>query len=145
MRKLFLLLAAASLLAGCAGTGVFGFGSDLDRADRLAGEKRYGEALALYMKVAKESAGSNRGAEALFSAATARVFFDNPHRDYALALQQFEEFLQRYPRSEKTREARNWRAILKVIVELKKENEQLTQNIEQLKKIDIRHEERRRK
>ncbi len=145
MRTLVLLLTLASVLGGCAGMRGFGFNSELDKADRLAGEKRYGDALTIYTRIAKESAGSDRGATALFSAASTRTFFDNPHKDYALALQDFEEFLHRYPRNERAREARNWRSVLRVMIELKTENERLTQNIEQLKKIDIRHEERRRK
>ncbi len=146
MKKLFLLLVViASMLAGCAGTGSVGFHSELDKADDFASQKRYGEALTIYSRIAKESAGTDRGAKALFSAATARISFDNPHRDYTLALQDFEEFLHRYPRNEKAHEAQNWKSALRVMIELKKENEGLTQNIEQLKKIDIRHEERRRK
>jgi tetratricopeptide (TPR) repeat protein len=138
------LVILAGLLSGCAGFRPL-YDSDFADADRLFREKKYPEAAACYQKIAKESSSSGRGADALFAEASVRAFYDNPHRDYALALQQFEEFLKRYPSDGRAREAQNWRAVLRVLVEQRKENERLTQSIEQLKKIDIRHEEKRRK
>ncbi len=139
------MVLALLLLPGCAGITGFGYDADFSRAERFVKEKRHNEAAAVYAKIAKEASGSRRGAEALFAAATTRVSFDNSQKDYLLALQEFDEFIEHYPDHEKTREARHWRSCIKTIVELRKENERLNQNIEQLKKIDIRHEERRRK
>jgi outer membrane protein assembly factor BamD (BamD/ComL family) len=144
VRKFFVLvLLSALFLPGCA-QFKFGWDADFARADRLAKERQYSEALAGYEKIAKESPGSKRSANALFAVASTHVFYDNPHKDYALALQEFDEFLRLYPNNEKARDARNWRTILKMVLELKKENEHLIGSIEQLKRVDIRHEERRK-
>ncbi len=138
-----LLLAACSLSA-CAG---FGFlpDNEFSKADRFIQEKKYPEAIALYEKIAKDSSGSNRAADALFSSAKARASYDNPHKDYGASLQQFDEYIRRYPNNKRAPEAQQWRYLIKTIIDVKKENERLNQNIEQLKKIDIKHEERRRK
>jgi outer membrane protein assembly factor BamD (BamD/ComL family) len=149
-RFISLMVLASWLLSGCAETRNVGHDNvmqdvELENAARFVREKRYHEAVAIYSKIARESAGSRRGADALFAAATARVSADNPYKEYALALQEFDQFIQRYSDNEKVREARNWRSFIKTIIDLKKENEQLNGSIEQLKKIDIRHEERRRK
>jgi outer membrane protein assembly factor BamD (BamD/ComL family) len=84
-------------------------------------------------------------ADALFEAAYLQAFYDNPHKDFAQALQGFDEFLKRYPDHARAQEAHNWHFVLKTILDTKKENDRLNQSIEELKKLDIRHEERRRK
>jgi outer membrane protein assembly factor BamD (BamD/ComL family) len=119
--------------------------AEFDSADGFIKEKRYNEAIAAYNKIAQESMGSERGARALYNSAFAHAFYDNPHKDYVLALQGFEEFLREYPDNERASDAQNWRSTLKMVQELKKENEHLTKSIEELKQIDIRHEERRSK
>lgn len=145
MRRLFFLV----LLLTCCLSACARFKADHDvdfeNADRFFMEKKYSEAIAAYDKIAKDSPRSERGAQALYDAAFTHAFYDNPHKDYAVALQAFDEFLREYPNSEKASDAQNWRSILKMVQELKKENEHLTKSIEQLKNIDIRHEERRRK
>lgn len=144
MRKivLILLVLLTCAFAGCASLG---FDNEFSKADGLVKERKYPEAIGIYEKIAKDSAGSQRGANGLLSAAKARASQDNPQRDYAGALHHFDEFIRRYPDNKKGPEAQQWRHLLRVIVELKKENERLSENIEQLKKIDIKHEERRRK
>jgi outer membrane protein assembly factor BamD (BamD/ComL family) len=123
------------LLAGCS---TFAFwNSDFTDADRFLKEKKYNQAASLYAKIAKESPGTGVGASALFASASTRMLHDNPNKDYALALQDFEEFLRRYPNHDKAPEAKNWKHCLKTIVELQT-------NIEQLKRVDIRHEEKRK-
>ncbi len=144
MRK-YLLLAVllTCCLTGCArllGT----WDAEFRSADRLVAEKQYNKAIETYDRIAKESPGSERGAGALFAAAFTGAFYDNPHKDYSLALEKFDDFLRQYPDNKRATDAQNWRQLLKVVVELKKENEHLTTSIEQLKKIDIRHEERRK-
>lgn len=138
------VLLAAWSVSACAG---FRFlpDNEFSKADRFIQEKKYPEAIGIYEKIAKDSSGSNRAADALFSSAKARASYDNSHKDYALALQDLDEFLRKYPNHEKAREAHNWRHLIKTIIDVKKENERLNQNIEQLKNIDIKHEERRRK
>lgn len=142
-RSFFLLLLLMFCLSSCARIRVWQ-DAEFRNADKLLNEKRYGEAVGAFSKIAKESAGTARGANALFSSASVRVFFDNPDKDYALSLQEFDEFLRLYPNDERAGDAQNWRHIVKTVLELKKENERLSKNIDQLKRIDIRHEERRR-
>lgn len=144
MIRLVAILLSALLLTGCAGI-ISRQDVEYENADRLMKQRKYGEAATSFAKIAKDSAGTERGARALFTEASSRAFFDNPHKDYALALQEFDEFLKKYPTSPLARDAQNWRSILKLVLELKKENEQLTNNIDELKRLDIRHEERRRK
>ncbi len=145
MRKFFvLLLLSTCLLSAC--TGILGRRDvEFENAGRFIKEKRYGEAVATYSKIARESPASERGASALFACASVRAFYDNPQKDYALALQGFDEFLRLYPNHDRALDAQNWRSVLKMLLELKKENEHLATSIEQLKQLDIRHEERRRK
>ncbi len=145
-RIIGLLMLAVLGFAGCARFQAQG-GSDAEfrDADRLVGEKKYTEALAVYDKIAKESTGTERGANALYAGAVTRAYYDNPNRDFAQALQSFEDFLKAYPDNARSGEAQSWRSILKLAIDLKKENERLLRNIEQLKRIDIRHEQQRRK
>ncbi len=141
MKRLCFLWLAALALTGCASfKGIH----DLENADRLFQEKKYGDAADAYDQIAKESLGTERGARALFAAASVHAFYDNPYKDYALALQEFDDFLHTYPEDEKASEAQNWRYILKSVLDLKKENGRLLQKINELKQIDIRHEERRK-
>jgi len=142
-RRCALLLLAFSLIACARYPG--GQDPSLHDANQLIKQKKYNEAIVVCDRVARESGGTTRGAEALFLAAATRSLYDNPQKDYALSLEKFDEFIRTYPNNEKTRDAQNWRAILKTLLDYKRENERLNQNIEKLKKIDIRHEERRRK
>lgn len=139
-----ILLLSTCCLSACAQT-LLKPDIEFENADRFIKEKRYSEAIATYGKIAKESRTSERGANALFASASARAFYDNPQKDYVLALREFDEFLRLYPKNEKARDARNWRYFLEMLLELRKENERLSSNIEQLKELDIRHEERRAK
>jgi len=139
----FLMLFVTCCLPACAGY-IAGHDSGLANADKLFDERKYSEAVIVYDKIAKESPGTERGARALYGAAVTRVFYGSSYKDYTQALQEFDEFLRVYPKSEKAREAQNWRRVLKTVLELKKENERLTRSIDQLKKIDIRHEEQRK-
>ncbi len=148
--KRFILFVLSTVLfaAGCAQFHADGAGEsddkDLRAANRLVVDKKYDEALLSFDKIAQESAGSEKGAIALFSTALIQANYDNPNKDYAKAYQIFDEFLKQYPKSSKVREARDYRAILKALLDIKKENERLARSIEQLKKIDIRHEEQRK-
>ena len=146
MRSVLVLIVVV-LLSGCATTPPAATGTEAgyQSAAIFAKENKYPEAIAAYRKIADESPHSPLAADALFEAAHLQAFYDNPQKDYAQALAGFDEFLKRFPKHVKAREAKNWRVILKTIVDTKKENERLRQSIEQLNKLDIRHEERRRK
>lgn len=67
----------------------------------------------------------------------------NPRKDYAQVLIHFEKFLSLYPKHERAADARNWRQAIKVILDAKKENERLLKNIDKLKQLDMRHEQKR--
>jgi len=142
-RFFFLVLLLTCCCSACARYNA-GHDGDLENADRFFRERKYPEAIAAYNKIAKDSSRSELGARALYGAAFTHAYYDNPRSDYALALQGFDEFMRAYPNNERASEAQNWRSVLKIMLELKKENEHLTKSIEQLKRIDIRHEERRR-
>ena len=143
MIRFFLMLALAASCWGCA-AAAHRYDGSLEGAQLSVKEKRYPDALSSYDKIAKDSAGTERGAEALFAAAQLRAWYDNPSRDLAGALQRFDDFLKQYPGHEKVREAHNWRYYIKTVLDLRRDNEHLTKSIEQLKHVDIRHEERRK-
>jgi outer membrane protein assembly factor BamD (BamD/ComL family) len=142
-----LVLIVVVLLYGCATTPPAAPGPEADyqRAAVFENEKKYLKAIAAYRKIADESPHSPLAADSLFEAAYIQAFYDNPQKDYAQALAGFDEFLKRFPQHVKARVAKNWRVVLKTILDTKKENERLRESIEQLNKLDIRHEERRRK
>jgi outer membrane protein assembly factor BamD (BamD/ComL family) len=154
---MMIVLLAACSLSGCARI-IGGQDTEFYHADSFLREKKYPEAITAYRQIAKDTTSPERAANAHFALASALAYYDNPQKDYALALQEFDEFLTRYPDAEKAQEARQWRSLLQAIIELKKENENLTKNIEQykqnidhlnksieqLKQLDIRHEERRK-
>ncbi len=143
---LFMIAVPAGCILPPPGTNVLaGPESQYQEAEKRMKEKRYPEALAIYRKIVVESPQSPVSADALFEAAYVNVCYDNPQRDYNQALSGFDEFLKRYPDHAKAQEARNWRAVLKTILDLRKENEHLSKSIEELRKLDIRHEERRGK
>lgn len=106
-------------------------------ADGLFREKRYNDAVIAYRKVLRDHPDSAWAAEAKYNLALALAFYDNPQKDYAQALQEFEEFLKLYPDHERAQEAQNWRQALKTL-------DRLSKNIEQLKQLDVKHEEQRK-
>ncbi len=118
---------------------------DMQRAVSFEKEKNYPEALAVYRKIVMDYPQAPLAADALFAIAHLHAFYDNPQKDYAQALADFEDFNSRYPNNEKAQEAKNWQAVLKLMLDTKKENIRLHKSIDQLEKEDIRHEERRNK
>jgi outer membrane protein assembly factor BamD (BamD/ComL family) len=150
MRKVFALIILIAL-SGCVPPSpppsvvVTGPEADYQKAALSVKEKRYHEAIAAYRKIAADAPQSPVAADALFEAAYLQTFYENAQKDYAQALQGFEDFLKRYPGHLKAAEARNWRVVLKTILDARKENDRLNRSIEELKQLDIRHEERRRK
>ncbi len=118
---------------------------EYQNAATLVKEKRYQEALAVYRGISTNSPQSPMASDAFFQTAYLLVLYDNPQKDFNQALSGFDEFLNRYPDHAKAEDARNWRIVLKTILDARKENERLTRKIEELKKLDIKHEERRGK
>ena len=144
MKKI--IVSIAIILLSCCATGhvVSEPEKQFQAAAVSVKEKRYKEAAAAYRKILADAPGSALAADALFELALVHAHHDNPQRDYARAIQKFEEFIRQYPDSNKMAEAQIWISVLKTIQELKKENATLNESIEQLKRLDIRHEERRK-
>ena len=156
-RLLLILLLAAYSLSDCARLAG-GPDTEFYRADSFLKEKKYSEAITAYRQIANDTANPERAANAQFSLAAALAYYDNPQKDYALALQEIDEYLARYPDADRAQEAQQQRSLLQIIVDLEKENhnlprsieqykqniDRLTKSIEKLKQLDIMHEERRR-
>ncbi len=118
---------------------------DMQKAAALEKDKKYTDAIAAYRKIVTRYPQSTVAADALFAIAHIYVIYDNPQKDYAEALADFEDFDKHYPEHEKAQEAKNWQAILKLVLDMKKETVRLRKNIDELEKVDIQHEEKRRK
>jgi TolA-binding protein len=86
----------------------------------------------------QETPDSPYALNARYGLAMTLVAADNPQKDYAQALHEFETFYKLYPEERRTPEVLNWIAVLKTLSDRNR-------SIEQLKQLDIRHEERRRK
>lgn len=112
-------------------------------ATKLLQDNKYPESIAAFQRIIQEYPNSAWEANALFSVATAFVSVQNPNKDYAQALTYFDEFLSQYPQHERALDAKNWRQALKVIIDSKKENDRLLMNIEKLKQLDMRQEQKR--
>ena len=149
MRYLPVLLLLACLAGGCA--GLFPSGQEeltvpaikSAEAKKLLNEYKYPESVAAYQKIIQEYPNSDWAANAIYTIATAFVSVQNPHKDYAQALTHFEDFLYQYPQHERATDAKNWRQAIKVILDARKDNERLLKNIEQLKQLDMRQEQKR--
>lgn len=147
MKKVIVLLAVI-WFAGCATTSVVTLTvpeKQFQDADVSVKEKRFKEAAATYNKIMADFPDSAQAADSMFELALINAHHDNPQRDYAQATRSFAEFVKRYPDNRKTDEARTWISVLKTLQELKKQNEHLNESIEKIKKLDIRHEEKRKR
>jgi tetratricopeptide (TPR) repeat protein len=118
-------------------------GGALVDADRLVAEGKYADAEVAYRRALQEHPGSDWAPRAKYAVATLLVSPDNPQRDYVRALAVFEEFITLYPQHERAAEARSWRQAIKQILEIKKENDRLNKNIEMLKQLDMKQEQKR--
>ena len=149
MRK-SLILIALILLAGCAELKVANNkvaaapDADIQTAANAVKAMRYKKAVTLYNKIFIESPRPEVAAEALFQIAYLLTIYDNPEKDYAKALQVFDEYIKRFPGQARLEEAESWSFVLRTMLDLKEENESLHRSIEQLKNLDVRHEEKRR-
>jgi outer membrane protein assembly factor BamD (BamD/ComL family) len=144
--KKIIVLLAIIWFSGCATTSVVS-GPEKQFQDAVVSvkEKRFKEAAAACNNIMTDSPASPLAADALFELALINAHHDNPQRDYAQATHTFSEFLKRYPDNRRADEARTWISVLKTVQELKRQNEHLNESIEELKQLDIRHEEKRRK
>ena len=137
MRQAIVLL-TLKLVSGCATLGILTDSMiDFREAGTFVKENKFPEALKAYNKIATEAAPSALAADALYEIGLIHARPDNPEQDYAKAVQTFEKFLKHYSDNKKATEARIWVSSLKMVRELKEQ-------IDELKRIDIKHEERRR-
>jgi outer membrane protein assembly factor BamD (BamD/ComL family) len=150
MRSAGALLVALAVAAGCATFNaaqkpMLPPSSDMPiaKAQKLIREKKYADAIAALEQMLREDLSPSQAAEAKYLIATVYVAADNPRRDYARALTEFDEFLRRYPDDEKAPEAKSWKTAIKTILDTRKENENLHKKIEGLKQLDVRQEEKR--
>jgi len=144
--KKVIVLLAVIWFSGCAATSVVtGPEKQFQDATISVKEKRYKEAAAACNKIMADAPDSPLAADALFEIALINVHIDNPKRDYVQASRMFAEFVKRYPDNRRADEARTWISVLKTVQELKKQNERLNESIEELKQLDIRHEEKRKR
>jgi outer membrane protein assembly factor BamD (BamD/ComL family) len=136
--KKAIMLFTLILLSGCAPLGILTDSMiDFRDAGILVKENKFQEALSAYNKIVTETAPSALAADVLYEIGLIHAHPDNPKQDYAKAVQAFEKFMKGYPDHDKASEVRIWISSLKTVQELNKQ-------IDQLKRIDIRHEERRR-
>jgi TolA-binding protein len=144
--KKVIVLLAVIWFYGCATTSIVtGPEKQFQDAAVSVKEKRFKEAAAVYNKIMSEAPDSAPAADALFELALLNAHHDNPQRDYVQTTRTFAEFIKRYPDNKRTEEARTWISVLKTVQELKKQNEHLNESIEELKQLDIMHEEKRKK
>ncbi len=144
--KKAIFLCAMLWLSGCATLGILsGPEREFQAASTSVQEKKFQKAIVAYRKIAADAPASDLAADSLYAVALIHTHPDNPQRDYAQALRAFEEFLKHAPGDRRAIEVHSWIALLRKVQDLKKENESLLMSIEQLKRLDFRHEERRRK
>lgn len=110
---------------------------DISLADALFEKKHYSEATDTYRKFLRENPNSLYASDAQYNLAKILITADNSKRDYVQALHEFETFYKLYPKDVRNLEVQNWIAVLKVLNKRSK-------SIEQLRRLDVRHEERRR-
>lgn len=132
-------------LSGCVLLGVpAGPEKEFQAAAVSVKAKSFQDAAVAYNKVIADAPGTKLAAEALFELALVYAHQDNPDKNYTRAIHAFEDLLKRYPENKRTDEAQSWISLLKIVQDLKKQNESLNKSIEQLKRLDVRHEERRK-
>jgi outer membrane protein assembly factor BamD (BamD/ComL family) len=142
--KSVLIIAACLWLSGCSTIGdYFKASGELKNASDFAQGKKYSKAANAYNKIMTDYPDSPQAADALFELSLLQAQHSESERDIARALHGFEAFIRRYPSDWRAHEAGDLVLILKSAVELKRENEHLKRDIDQLRRLDIRHEERR--
>jgi len=112
-------------------------------AQELQKNGRFSDAVAAYRTILSQNPDMKTAAAAQYGIALLYVAPANPEKDYAQAMTEFDEFIRRFPQNHRIHEAKSWSLALKTALETKKENERLTRNIERLKQLDVKQEERR--
>jgi outer membrane protein assembly factor BamD (BamD/ComL family) len=150
MNRIILAIVLLPMLAAGPGCATFSAqkgdeaaSAKVAEAQKLLRESKYAPAIAKFRNVVQEHPNTESAAEAKYGIAMAYVSASNPQKDYAVAIAEFDEFIAKYPQDERIPEARSWRQVLKVLLDTKKDNDRLNKNIEMLKQLDVRQEEKR--
>ncbi len=148
IRTAVLLVAALLLGAGCQTLGTRqetsgAADATVLEARKLVSSHRYTDALSTLEKALSREMDPAVTSEMLYLTALIHVSADNPQKDYARALAQFEEFVRLYPDNDRAEEAKSWKQAIRALLDTKKENERLHRNIEGLKELDVRQEKKR--
>lgn len=143
-----LLMICILALGGCAqflSGGLSGHSQSplLTQAEQLKKQGNFADALKAYRQVVQDHPGQDVAAMAKYSIALIYLDVENPEKDFALAQAEFDSFIAQFPQHRRAAEAKSWRQMIKLALDAKKENERLNKNIEQLKQLDVRQEEKR--
>lgn len=95
-------------------------------------------------KVTRLFPAKSPGDRALFHMGLIWVHADNPGRNYKKALECFQGVVRNYPDSELRAEAEAWAGTIQNLIRCKKQRHTLQQQLDTLKEIDIRTEEKKR-
>ena len=117
--------------------------SQIGQASSLAKSGRYADAVEAYRKAIQDHPNEQETALAHYGIAMIYVAVDNQQKDYALSLAKLDEFITQYPNHEMVPDAKNWRHAIKILLEARRENDRLNKNIERLKQLDMRQEQKR--
>jgi outer membrane protein assembly factor BamD (BamD/ComL family) len=110
----------------------------------LLQEGKYADAANVFRVVEQEHPGTPWAGSAAYATAVAAVLGDHEHQDYVSALREFDRFIERYPLHDRVPEAKAWRQTIRQIMDARRENARLLNNIEKLKALDLQQEEKRR-
>jgi len=123
------LLSACSVVTGT---------RNITLANNYFKKKQYASATAAYRKILQETPESFYASDARYGLGITLVSADNPQKDYAQALHEFEAFHKQYPDDWRTPEVLDWIAVLKTLSDRNR-------SLDQLKQLDVRQEKRRGK
>jgi TolA-binding protein len=136
------------ILVGCAAfkdaSSMIGV-SPLTRAQAFFDQGKYQEAIRVYRQIVDDDPSNRLAAEAQFRIGYTDSYFQNPKPDYAASVKEFQQVLDRFPKSQWADEAKNWIAILSQLIHQRAENQRLQKDLQQLMKLDIESEKRRRR
>ena len=117
--------------------------AQLAAAQNLQRSGKYTDALTAYRSIVRQHPKTEAAAAAKYSIALLHALADNPEKDYAQALVEFDEFTRIFPQHQRAEEAKSWAQVIRMAIDAKKENERLSKNIERLKQLDVKQEEKR--
>jgi outer membrane protein assembly factor BamD (BamD/ComL family) len=115
----------------------------IKNAFSLAQEGKFTESIEAYRKIIQDNPNSAESAFAQYGMAMVYITADNQQKDYPQALAKLDEFITQYPDNMMIQDARNWRYTIKALLDVKRDNDRLNKNIERLKQLDMRQEEKR--